>query len=312
MGYTEAQVHAVTLKLFLAGHDTQTIPYQIWVNALTGSILSSLLLSRAAYEYQQHGYQPFAMYSARSKHGRSWEDVLGFGRSELEGARARIATEVADADGRGVLFADDTPRWTPDGLLDNSRSLVAYWVAGTQKTTWYAVNQTLLARAIFVCQAKSAEFTGELVSMLTALQPSLPGMEVPDVLSATKRQPRVRHRQPRETTEAELDEAAPLKPHQIVWTWLQQKQPLLPSGDPAPISDVPAQRAAIRRMLDQGFTVEQIQACYTALEADPFWSRGANVLRMTTVASRIAVWASRNRSAEPTQTFISMKSLTPE
>lgn len=111
----------------------RTIAYYPSLNQLTGSILASLLLQQIVYWWESQEQQPFYKFSAPCQHpayrlGDSWQEELGFTRTEFETARRRLGRKIQRGDEKNAL---------------RFGSLVLYWT-DRQRLTWYELNKPLL------------------------------------------------------------------------------------------------------------------------------------------------------------------------
>lgn len=111
----------------------RTIAYYPTFNQLTGSVLASLLLQQMIYRWEHSGCQPFYKFSAPCDHphyrpGDSWQEELGFSRTEFETARRRLGSKIRQGAEKAKL------------RLDN---LILYWT-DRERLTWYELNEPLL------------------------------------------------------------------------------------------------------------------------------------------------------------------------
>lgn len=111
----------------------RTIAYHPNLNQVTGSVLASLLLRQIVYRWENNARQPFYKFSAPCQHpayrtGDSWQEELGFSRTEFETARRRLGGKIRQGAGKARL------------RLEN---LVLYWT-DRERLTWYELNEPLL------------------------------------------------------------------------------------------------------------------------------------------------------------------------
>ncbi len=117
----------------LETHSRQ-IMYQPLLNQMTQHVLASILLRQILYRWGQSGRAPFYKFAAPCGHaayrpGDSWQEELGFSRTEFETARRRIGVKIAR--GKGL----------PEG---QAAGLVTYWT-DNRRLTWYELNEPLMA-----------------------------------------------------------------------------------------------------------------------------------------------------------------------
>ena len=135
------------------------IPYKKQYNAVTGSVLASILLQQIAYWDRTQGSQPFYKFIAPCSHklykeGESWQEELGFSKNEFMGAISRIATKIK----KGVSKSEVL------GAL-NAKSLIIYWTDAS-RVTWWQVNTALLNQVIegILLDAIRADKYGNLIT----------------------------------------------------------------------------------------------------------------------------------------------------
>jgi hypothetical protein len=139
----------------------RTIAYYPNLNQLTGSILASLLLQQIVYWWESQDQQPFYKFSAPCQHrayrpGDSWQEELGFTRTEFETARRRLGRKIQQGDEKSALRLG---------------SLVLYWT-DRQRLTWYELNTPLLGAKL-----QELSITGFSHSISNAEKPQYKEME---------------------------------------------------------------------------------------------------------------------------------------
>jgi hypothetical protein len=117
--------------------DPHILIYKPKYNLITGSVLSSLLLKQMLYWWYKVGERPYFKFDAPCEHelykaGDSWQEELGFSRSELETARKNIANKVL----KGTSKA---------GLME--KSFIVYWVT-RERVTFYEPNVQLIGKSL--------------------------------------------------------------------------------------------------------------------------------------------------------------------
>ena len=120
----------------LVEHSRQII-YHPLLNQITDHVLASILLQQILYRWGQNGAMPFYKFAAPCNHfacraGDSWQEELGFSRTEFETARRRIGVKISRGQQKKVV---------------QETSLVTYWT-DNQRLTWYALNEALLAKKL--------------------------------------------------------------------------------------------------------------------------------------------------------------------
>ena len=106
--------------LTMLGNHSRQILYQPLLNQLTGHVLASLLLQQILYRWGQNGRTPFYKFAAPCRHaaykmGDSWQEELGFSRTEFETARRRIGVKIS-----AVKQKKNSPQasvWSPSGPI---------------------------------------------------------------------------------------------------------------------------------------------------------------------------------------------------
>ncbi len=128
--------------LAMLGNNGRQILYKPLLNQLTGHVLASLLLQQILYRWGQNGRSPFYKFSAPCHHaayktGDSWQEELGFSRTEFETARRRIGIKISRSKGEQIR---------------QTSSLIAYWT-DNRRLTWYALNETVMAKQLCALDA---------------------------------------------------------------------------------------------------------------------------------------------------------------
>ena len=123
--------------LAMLGNNGRQILYQPLLNQLTGHVFASLLLQQILYRWGQNGRTPFYKFAAPCRHaayktGDSWQEEMGFSRTEFETARRRIGMKISRCKGEQI---------------DQTSSLVAYWT-DNRRLTWYALNEAIMANRL--------------------------------------------------------------------------------------------------------------------------------------------------------------------
>lgn len=131
--------------LDIIADDRELITYRPNLNKITGGVCGTILLQQILHRWKNNGRKPFYKFSAPCTHsdyreGDSWQEELGFSRSEFENARAGIASKSK----KGETLDKTTP--------------VIFWT-DTYRRTWYNVNEQ------------------RLNEMLLMLYPALPNVE---------------------------------------------------------------------------------------------------------------------------------------
>jgi len=123
--------------------DKSLVIYRPKLNQITGSVLGTIFLQQVLYWWKKSGGKPFYKFNGACEHelykpGDSWQEELGFSRSELETARKSVALKRKKGEELG-------------------EALVYYWNDINRKT-WYSVNEELLEsklKALFVMPESS-------------------------------------------------------------------------------------------------------------------------------------------------------------
>lgn len=123
--------------LAMLGNNGRQILYQPLLNQLTGHVFASLLLQQILYRWGQNGQTPFYKFSAPCRHaayktGDSWQEEMGFSRTEFETARRRIGTKISRGQHKKMVQA---------------ANLVTYWT-DNRRLTWYALNEALIVEKL--------------------------------------------------------------------------------------------------------------------------------------------------------------------
>ena len=119
------------------------IVYKPFLSTITGSITSAIMLERIRYYWKMKGNSEFYKFNADCEHplyreGDSWQEELGFTRSEFEGARKRIATRIKQGDSKNDAFEV----FSKDGKLKPVNHIVIYW-RDSDNVLWYDFNEAL-------------------------------------------------------------------------------------------------------------------------------------------------------------------------
>lgn len=133
------------------------IVYKPFLSKITGSITSSILLERIRYYWKMKGNKELYKFNKPCTHplyreGDSWEEELGFTRSEFEGARKRIATRIKQGDSKTEAFEI----FNEDGSFKSVNHIVIYW-RDSDNVMWYDFNETLFK--IHLLKQANAEIT---------------------------------------------------------------------------------------------------------------------------------------------------------
>jgi hypothetical protein len=113
--------------------DRKLITYRPSWNLITGSVTASIFLQQVIYWWTNNGRKPFYKFAAPCPHesyreGDSWQEELGFTRSEFDGARAKVATKRRKGEPMG-------------------EELVSFWIDQSRKT-WYTLNEVAVENAL--------------------------------------------------------------------------------------------------------------------------------------------------------------------
>lgn len=121
---------------------------------MIGSVTAAILLKQIAFWYKLKRNQPFYKFKAPCNHklyeeGDSWEEELGFSRSEFDCARSKIGTKITQDSGanKGDILMMDTAFFDDDGRMTNANRLIIYWT-DADRVTWYILNENLLEDAL--------------------------------------------------------------------------------------------------------------------------------------------------------------------
>jgi hypothetical protein len=116
---------------------SRPILYYPLLNQITGHALASILLQQILYWRQRQEGKPFYKFAAPCQHpayrpGDSWQEELGFSRTEFETARRRLGKKVSRGKSKKAIQVNH---------------LVSYWT-DSQHLTWYDLNEVLLAQKL--------------------------------------------------------------------------------------------------------------------------------------------------------------------
>lgn len=119
--------------------------YRPMLTKITGSVTASILLERIRYyASQKSDSEAFYKFNGACEHeryreGDSWQEELGFSRSEFSTARKKIATRIMT----GMSLTEHKALFDPDGNLHPVDHIVLYW-NDSNNVTWYWLNWQLL------------------------------------------------------------------------------------------------------------------------------------------------------------------------
>lgn len=122
-------------KIF--ANDKRLILYRPEWRQVTGSVLSTILLSQMLYWWDKMGRKPFYKFKEPCKHqlykqGESWVEELGFSKKEFDNALKNIATRKSDT--------------------TKEETYITYWT-DINRVTHYSINEDILEpvlRGIYV------------------------------------------------------------------------------------------------------------------------------------------------------------------
>lgn len=122
----------------------RAIIYRPQLKQQLGSVTGSLLLNQIAHWFHANKDKPFWKFAAPCEHrkyrkGDSWQEELGFVRSEYENALKSIATRIKPTE-RFTSPLKDT--YNADGSLAPVERIVIYW-RDRDNVTWYWLNTAL-------------------------------------------------------------------------------------------------------------------------------------------------------------------------
>lgn len=132
--------------LSLLAEDRDMVAYRPKLNRLTGRcVLATIMFQQILYWWTKSGHKPFYKFLAPCSHadyreGDSWEEELGFSRSEVHTALSKIAVKVT----KGV---------SKTKVLEEN--MVAYWTDRTRKT-WFEVSPQVVNQRLhehYICNA---------------------------------------------------------------------------------------------------------------------------------------------------------------
>jgi hypothetical protein len=146
---------AATIALAVLAGEKRCIAYRPEFAKSLGSITAAILLQQVIYRWSKvlrdYGRHEFFKFSAPCAHplyksDDSWQEELGFSRSELETALKRIGTKIVKGMNKADVLAVTEPEFT-DGVMTNTKNLVVYWT-DSERVTYYRLNVALLGNAI--------------------------------------------------------------------------------------------------------------------------------------------------------------------
>ncbi|MGA1281373.1 MAG: hypothetical protein ACO3YZ_07405, partial [Candidatus Nanopelagicaceae bacterium] len=126
------------------------IPYRKELNLVTGWATASILLQQAIYWSSRSN--PFYKFQAPCGHelyslGDSWQEELGFSRSEFEKAIKCIGTRINKGDKKSEIAAREVPQ-----------SMILYWT-DRNRVTWWELNVPLVTKMVEKCLQESARLS---------------------------------------------------------------------------------------------------------------------------------------------------------
>ena len=126
------------------------IPYRKELNLVTGWATASILLQQVIYWSSRSN--PFYKFQAPCNHelyslGDSWQEELGFSRSEFEKAIKCIGTRINKGDKKSEIAARDVPQ-----------SMILYWT-DRNRVTWWELNVPLVTKMVEKCLQESARLS---------------------------------------------------------------------------------------------------------------------------------------------------------
>jgi biotin operon repressor len=134
----------------LLSEDRDRISYRPKLNELTGGVLPTIMLQQILYWWAKSGRKPFYKFFAPCEHndyrpGDSWQEELGFSRTEIENSLKRLGTKIKS----GVSKTKS---------LENN--IIIWWTDRTRKT-FYQVNEALLEERlseIYLCNVENPHY----------------------------------------------------------------------------------------------------------------------------------------------------------
>lgn len=126
------------------------IPYRKELNLVTGWATASILLQQMIYWSSRSN--PFYKFQAPCNHelyaiGDSWQEEMGFSRSEFEKAIKCIGTRINKGDKKSEIAAKDIPQ-----------SMILYWT-DRNRVTWWELNVPLVNKMVEKCLDESARLS---------------------------------------------------------------------------------------------------------------------------------------------------------
>lgn len=304
----------------ILAEDKELINYRPRLNKISGGVLSSILLQQILYWWFKSKRQPFYKFSGPCSHklyraGDSWQEELGFSRSEFETALGKFATKINRKDSK------------TDAL---QTSLVVYWT-GFDRLTWYEVNESLLEAkieelykadvmqesrnaGILHYDARNAEMSHYLMqdsSISYCGNPALDRSETTsennsENLHASTPAPRKRkaannasegekesHKLTAAGTPTPPVAPAPSSPHQAIMRAYADALGY-------PIRSYGKEANAAKWLVENHYTPDQVVACYQSMKADSFWRD--KHLSLQTLSDKIGAWVQSHRpTRQPVQ-----------
>lgn len=146
--------------LTMIADDKRTIAYRPRLNTITGSVNATILFQQIVFRWENNEGKPFYKFSApapENKHyrkGDSWQEELGFTRSEFEGARNRIAVQVGKGQSKDELLQDYA---------------IVYW-RDHQNLTWYDLNAEIVEHMIASAYANAENLQSRTKTSVTVAE----------------------------------------------------------------------------------------------------------------------------------------------
>lgn len=137
--------------LKLLAKDPKVKIYRQELNAITGSVTGTLLLSQMLYWWEKENRKPFYKFKEKCTHpkykeGDSWCEELGFTKYEFNSARNAIALKITKKNKQ-----DST----------NIQHIVHYWIT-PDRITYYKINEEFLAKQLERIYGKDIDTTSLL------------------------------------------------------------------------------------------------------------------------------------------------------
>lgn len=156
--------------------DRDRISYRPKLNKLTGGVLPTIMLQQVLYWWVKSGRKPFYKFFAPCEHsdyrtGDSWQEELGFSRTEIENSLKRLGTKIK----KGVSKSE---------ALENN--IIIWWTDRTRKT-FYQVNEALLAERlseVYLCNVENPHYIEMQDSRNTNIDTETNSREVPPTEAA--------------------------------------------------------------------------------------------------------------------------------